>query len=107
LRNHHQHFVGSAPLPEVHYNVKSNEKGDRSKKQHKKFGKFKKDKRNGKNIKNMAKGQGNGKDKTFICHKCGDPNHFVRKYRPSKHLVKLYQKSLNKSNNNKRDCQDV
>jgi hypothetical protein len=28
LRNHHQRSVGSAPLPEIHYNVKSNEKGD-------------------------------------------------------------------------------
>jgi monomeric isocitrate dehydrogenase len=28
LRNHHQRSVGSAPLPEVHYNVKGNEKCD-------------------------------------------------------------------------------
>jgi hypothetical protein len=28
LRNHCQRSVGSAPLPEVHYNVKGNEKGD-------------------------------------------------------------------------------
>jgi hypothetical protein len=26
LRNHHQRSVGSAPLPEVHYNVKGSEK---------------------------------------------------------------------------------
>jgi hypothetical protein len=26
LRNHHQRFVGSAPLPEVHYNGKGNKK---------------------------------------------------------------------------------
>jgi hypothetical protein len=44
LRNHHQYSIGSAPLLEVHYNVKSNEKGDGSKNQHKKFGKFKKGK---------------------------------------------------------------
>jgi hypothetical protein len=25
LRNHHQHSVGSAPLPEIHHNVKGNE----------------------------------------------------------------------------------
>jgi hypothetical protein len=30
LRNYHQRSVGSALLPEVHYNVKSNEKGDGS-----------------------------------------------------------------------------
>jgi hypothetical protein len=79
LRNQHQHSVGSAPLPEVHYIVKSNEKGDGSKNQHKKFDKFKKDKHNSKNIKNGAKGQGKGKSKAFTCHKCGDPNHFARK----------------------------
>jgi hypothetical protein len=56
LRNHHQRSVGRAPLPEVHYNVKSNEKGDRSKNQYKKIDKFKKGKSNGKNMKNIAKG---------------------------------------------------
>jgi hypothetical protein len=28
LRNHHQCSIGSAPLLEVYYNVKGNEKGD-------------------------------------------------------------------------------
>jgi hypothetical protein len=102
LRNHHQRSVDSAPLPEVHYNVKSNEKGDGSKNQHKKFGKFKKGEHNGKNMKNMAKGQGKGKGKAFTYHKYDGPNHFSRKYRTPKHLVELYQKSLKESNNNKR-----
>jgi hypothetical protein len=79
VRNHHQRSVGSAPPLEVHYNVNNNEKGDGSKNQHTKFGKFKKGKHNGKNMKNRAKGQGKGKGKAFTCHKCGDPNHFVRK----------------------------
>jgi hypothetical protein len=79
LRNHHQRSFGSAPLPEVHYNMKGNEKGDGPKNPQKKFGKFKKGKRNGKNMKNRAKGQAKGKGKTFTCHKCGGPNHFVRK----------------------------
>jgi hypothetical protein len=80
LRNHHQGTVGSAPLPEVHYNVKGNEKSDGSNNHQKKFGKFKKGKRNSKNKKNIAKGQGKGKGKAFTCHKCGGPNHFARKY---------------------------
>jgi hypothetical protein len=101
LRNHHQCSVSSAPLAEVHYNVKSNKKGDESKNQHKKFGKFKKGKCNGKNMKNMAKGQGKGIGKTFTCHKCGDPNNFARKCRTPKYLVELYQKSSKESNNNK------
>jgi hypothetical protein len=102
LHNHHQRFVGSAPLLEVHYNVKSNGKGDGPKNQQKKFGKFKKGKHNDKNMKNRAKGQGKGKGKSFACHKCGGPNHFARKYQTPKHLVELYQKFLKESNNNKR-----
>jgi hypothetical protein len=102
FRNHHQHSVGSAPLPEVHHNVKGNEKGDGSNNHHKKFGKFKKVKCNDKNMKNKAKGQGKGKGKAFTCHKCGGPNNFARKCRTPKHLVELYQKSLKESNNNKR-----
>jgi hypothetical protein len=102
LRNHHQCFVGSAPLLEIHHNVKSNEKGDGSNNHHKKFGKFKKVKRNSKNIKNRAKGQGKGKGKAFTCHKCGGPNHFAIKCRTPKYLVELYQKSLKESKNHKR-----
>jgi hypothetical protein len=102
LRNHHQLSVGTTPLPEVHYNVKGNEKGDWSNNHQKKFGKFKEGKHNGKNMKNKVKGQGKGKGKAFTCHKCGGPNYFARKYCTPKHLVELYQKSLKKFNNNKR-----
>jgi hypothetical protein len=45
LRNHHQRSVGSTPLPEVHHNVKGNEKCDGPKNPQKKFGKFKKKQR--------------------------------------------------------------
>jgi hypothetical protein len=79
LRNHHQRSVGSPPLPEVHYNVKGNEKDDGPKNQQKKFGKFKKGKHNGKNMKNKAKGQGKGKGKAFTCHNCSGPNHSAKK----------------------------
>jgi hypothetical protein len=102
LRNHHQGTVGSTPLPEVHYNVKGNEKSDGSSNHQKKFGRFKKGKRNSKNKKNIAKGQGKGKGKAFTCHKCGGPNHFARKYWTPKHLDELYQRSLKESNNTKR-----
>jgi hypothetical protein len=61
LRNHHQRLVGSAPLPEVHHNVKDNERGDESNNHQKKFGKFKKGKCNSKNMTNRAKGQRKGK----------------------------------------------
>jgi hypothetical protein len=102
LRNHHQCFVGSAPLPEIHYNVKGSEKGDGPENPQKKFAKFKKGKRIGRNMKNRAKSQGKGKGKAFTCHKCGGQNHFASKCRTPKHLVELYQKSIKESNNNKR-----
>jgi hypothetical protein len=102
LRNHHQHSVDSAPLPEVHHNVKGNEKIDGSNNHQKKFDKFKKGKRNGKNKNNRAKGHGKGKEKAFTCHKCGGPNHFAKKCQTPKHLVESYQRSLKESNNTKR-----
>jgi hypothetical protein len=37
LRNHHQRFIGSAPMSEVHHIVKGNENGDGSNNHHKKF----------------------------------------------------------------------
>jgi hypothetical protein len=55
LRNHHQCSIGSAPLSEVHHNVKDKEKVDGSNNHQKKFDKFKNGKRNGKNKKNRAK----------------------------------------------------
>jgi hypothetical protein len=87
-------------LPEVHQNVKGNERGDGSNNHQNKFGKFKKGKRNGKNMKNGVKGQGKGK--AFTCHKYGGPNYFAKKCGIPKHLVKLNQRPLKKSNNAKR-----
>jgi hypothetical protein len=87
LRNHRQCFVGSAPLLEVHYNVKGKGKVDASHNHQKKFGKFKNDKHTDKNKKSRAKGQGKGKDKTFKCIKCSGPNHFAKKCRTFQHLV--------------------
>jgi hypothetical protein len=31
-----------------------------------------------------------GKGKAFKYHKCGGPNHFIKKYRTPQHLVELY-----------------
>jgi hypothetical protein len=78
LRNHHQHSVGSAPLPEAHHNVKGKENVDGSNNHQKKFGKFRNGKRNGKNRRIEAKVKKKGKT-TFRCHKCGGLNHFTKK----------------------------
>jgi hypothetical protein len=105
LRNYHQCSVGSTPLPEIHQNVKGDEKGDGSNNHQKRFGKFKKGKRNGKNMKNRSTGQGKGK--AFTCHKCGGPNHLAKKCRTPKHLVELYKRSLKESNNAKRSYEPI
>jgi hypothetical protein len=79
LKNHHQRSVGTATLPEVHYNVKGKAKVDGFNNHQKNFGKIMKGKRNSKNKKNRTKGQGKGKCKAFKCQKCGGPNHFAKK----------------------------
>jgi hypothetical protein len=105
LKDHHQCFVSTAPLPKVHYNVKGKAKVDGSNNHQKNFGKFNKGKCNNKNKKNRTKGQVNGKDKTFKCHKCGGPYHFAKKCQSPQHLVELYQKSLKEANKGKRSYQ--
>jgi hypothetical protein len=57
--------------------VKGKGKVDGSNNHQKNFGKFMKDKHNDKGKKNRTNGKGKGKD--FKCHKCGGPNHFVKK----------------------------
>jgi hypothetical protein len=64
--NDHQRSIGTAPLPEVHYNVKGKGKVDGSNNHQKNFDQFMKGKRNGKGKKSKTKGKGKGK--TFKCH---------------------------------------
>jgi hypothetical protein len=99
MRNHHQHAIGTAPLPEVNYSSKGKEKVDGNKPP-KNVGKFKKGKKNKhKKIKSKDKSLGKGK-KSFKCHCCGGPNHIAKKCNipniwltytrnPSKRLEKL------------------
>jgi hypothetical protein len=93
MRNHHQHLIGTAPLPEVNYSSKGKEKIDENKLP-KNVGKSKKGKRN-KDKKNKSKDQSLGKEKkSFKCHCYGGPNHIAKKCNIPQHLVDLYQKSL-------------
>jgi hypothetical protein len=59
MRNHHQHLVGMAPLPEVNYSSQGKEKTDGAKPSNN-VGKFKKEKKN-KYKKNKSKNQCSGK----------------------------------------------
>jgi NDP-sugar pyrophosphorylase family protein len=91
MRNHHQHPIGTAPLPEVNYSSKGKEKTD-SAKPSKNVGKFKKGKKN-KHKKNKSKDQSLGKGtESFKCHLCGGANHIIKKCKIPQHLVGLYQK---------------
>jgi hypothetical protein len=100
MRNHHQHPVGMAPLPEVNYSSNGKEKGDGNKPS-KNVGKTKKGKRN-KYKKNKSKDQSLGKGKkSFKCHRCGGANHITKKCNIPQHLVDLYQKSLKETGKTK------
>jgi hypothetical protein len=101
MRNHHQHPIGTAPLPEVNYSSKGKDKVDGNKPP-KNMGKSKKGKRN-KHKKNKFKDQSSGKEKkSFKCHRYGGPNHIAKKCNIPQHLVDLYQKSLKEAEKPKR-----
>ena len=98
LRNHHQRKVGTAPMPEVNYNMKSQNKKDDPRDNPKSSGKFNKGRRNRrKNKKNAVAPR---KDISTVkgdkCKKCGCFNHSTKKCRIPRHLVALYQQSLGK-----------
>jgi hypothetical protein len=89
MRNHHQHSVGTATLPEVNYSSKGKEKTDGAKPS-KNVDKFKKWKKN-KHKKNKFKDQSLEKEKkSFKCHRCGGANHIVKKCKILQHLIDLY-----------------
>ena len=98
MKNHHQRPVGAAPLPEVHHNVKGKNKFEGTKKPPMNSGNFKKHRRNrkknGQNVQALGKSVSN--QKSDKCHKCGCFNHSTKKCRTPRHLVELYQKSLEK-----------
>jgi hypothetical protein len=93
MRNHHQHPIGTTPLPEANYSSQGKEKVDGTK-PFKNVGKSKKFKKN-KHKKNKFKDQSSEKGKkSFKCHHYGGANHIAKKCKIPQHLVDLYQKSL-------------
>ncbi|XP_052152549.1 uncharacterized protein LOC127770786 [Oryza glaberrima] len=96
---------GSAPLPEVHFNVQNNAenkkgfKGNSSNNPKNLTGKRKRNNNRCK-FKGRKKGKGKGKapqphsNGNKHCNRCGSDTHVAKDCRIPKHLVLLYQKSL-------------
>ena len=101
--NSQQRPMGTAPLPEVHANIKqsaqngkaqyggSSGKGKR-KRTRKPRGKFQKGK-------DISKPKYDKNNKT-ACYKCGCYNHVAKKCQTPKHLVDLYMKSAGRAHYN-------
>ena len=104
MKNHEARPCGSAPFPEVNMttcNSKNNKgpnfgnKYDKGKKK-----RFFNKKKFHKKWENKEKNNGHGKNTESRCHRCGGKGHWARTCRTPKHLVELYQASL--QNNEKK-----
>lgn len=105
LKNAQQRPPGSAPLPEVHFNVQNNAenkkgfKGNSSNNPKNLTGKRKRN-NNRRKFKGRKKGKGKSKapqprsNGNKHCNRCGSDTHVAKDCRIPKHLVLLYQKSL-------------
>ncbi|XP_052142981.1 uncharacterized protein LOC127762507 [Oryza glaberrima] len=105
LKNAQQRPPGSAPLPEVHFNVQNNaknKKGFKGNSSNNPKNLTGKRKRNNNRRKFKDRKKGKGKDKApqprsngnKHCNMCGSDTHVAKDCRIPKHLVLLYQKSL-------------
>nr|ABA97378.1 retrotransposon protein, putative, Ty1-copia subclass [Oryza sativa Japonica Group] len=105
LKNAQQHPPGSAPLPEVHFNVQNNaenKKGFKGNSSNNPKNLTGKRKRNNNRRKFKGRKKGKGKDKApqprsnvnKHCNRCGSDTHVAKDCRIPKYLVLLYQKSL-------------
>ena len=100
--NSNQRPLGTAPLPEVHANVKNT--GSNRNQQSGNSSSKGKQKRARKPRVNVQKGKGISKPKTdnsnkTACYRCGCYNHVTKKCRTPKHLVELYMKSMGRTQN--------
>jgi hypothetical protein len=98
IKNHHQHRVGVAPLPEIHHNEKkaSASKNSTPKKKGRSARRRRNRQKNKKLSKSMKKDDPSSKENNVQCNACRIFKHTTKKCHTPKHLVALYQKSLRK-----------
>jgi hypothetical protein len=98
IKNHHQHRVGAAPLPEIYHNEKkaSTSKDSTPKKNGRSARRRRNRQKNRKLSKSMKKDGASSKGNNMQCKTCRAFKHTAEKCHTPKHLVGLYQKSLRK-----------
>jgi hypothetical protein len=92
IKNHHQHRVGAAPLPEIHHNEKkaSASKHSTPKKNGRSARRRRNRQKNRKLSKSMKKDGASSKGNNVQCKACETFKHTAEKCRTPKHLVALY-----------------
>jgi hypothetical protein len=98
INNHHQHRVGAAPLPGIHYNEKKpNFSKDNNPKKNGRPARHQRNRRQNRQLaKTMKKDGTPSKESNVQCQTCSGFKHTTEKCCTPKHLVALYQKSLEK-----------
>jgi hypothetical protein len=97
IKNHHQHCVGAAPLPEIHHNEnKPNFSKDNNLKKNGRSARHRCNRRKNRQLAKTMKKDGTPKGSNVMCRACGGFKHTAVKCRTPKYLVALYQKSLGK-----------
>jgi hypothetical protein len=92
IKNHHQHRVGVAPLPEIHHNEKKpNFSKDNNPKKNGRSARCRHNKHKNRQLaKTMRKDGTPSKGSNVKCWSCGGFKHTTEKCRTPKHLVALY-----------------
>jgi hypothetical protein len=99
IKNHHQHRVGAAPLPEIHHNEKkASASNDSNPNKNGRSARRRRNRQKNRKLSKMMKKDGiSSKGNNVQCKAWGDFKHTAKKCRTPKHLVDFYQKSLGKN----------
>jgi hypothetical protein len=97
-KNHHQRYVGAAPLSEIHHNeMKASASKDSNPKKNDRSARHRRNRQKNRKLSKMMKKDGaSSKGNNVQCKVCETFKHTAKKCCTHKHLVALYQKSLGK-----------